>query len=46
MFRTFNMGVGMIVVCSAGEATSLQQALQPCYEIGRVTKGEKVVSLV
>jgi len=46
MFRTFNMGVGMVVICSAGEAASLQQALQPCYEIGRVTKGAKAVSLV
>ena len=46
MFRTFNMGVGMVVVCAPGEAASLQQALQPCYEIGRVTSGAKTVSLI
>lgn len=45
MFRTFNMGVGMVVVCAAREATALQQRLQPCYEIGRVTNGARTVSL-
>jgi phosphoribosylformylglycinamidine cyclo-ligase len=46
MFRTFNMGVGMVVVCAPRDATSLQQALGPCYEIGSVTTGAKTVSLV
>jgi len=39
------MGVGMVVVCAAGDGSSLQQTLQPCYEIGRVTSGARTVSL-
>jgi phosphoribosylformylglycinamidine cyclo-ligase len=46
MFRTFNMGVGMVVVCAAGDAATLQQALRPCYEIGRVASGAQTVSLI
>lgn len=46
MFRTFNMGVGMVVVCAPGDANALQQTVRPCYEIGRVTSGAKIVSLI
>jgi phosphoribosylformylglycinamidine cyclo-ligase len=46
MFRTFNMGVGMVVVCAAADAPSLQQTLRPCYEIGRVTAGSSNVTLM
>lgn len=50
MFRTFNMGVGMIVVCAqANESrikTHLESAREVCYEIGRVTGGDRRVTLV
>jgi len=46
MFRTFNMGVGMVIVCAAGYAPQIQSAIKPCYEIGRVTRGDQNVSLI
>jgi len=46
MFRTFNMGVGMVIVCAAGDAAEIQNSLKPCYEIGRVTSGDHNVVLI
>jgi phosphoribosylformylglycinamidine cyclo-ligase len=49
MYRTFNMGVGMVTVCSE-TATSIikthfsKQGVQ-CYEIGRVTEGNREVTI-
>ena len=46
MFRTFNMGIGMVIVCSPDDAVEIKAALGSCYEIGRVVKGNGLVSLV
>jgi phosphoribosylformylglycinamidine cyclo-ligase len=46
MFRTFNMGIGMIVVCSAGDVSAIRENVGTCYEIGRVVEGDKRVSIV
>jgi phosphoribosylformylglycinamidine cyclo-ligase len=46
MFRTFNMGVGMVIVCPAGEAARIRETIEPCYEIGRVTRGAGNVTLI
>ena len=50
MFRTFNMGVGMVVVCAAGDAGSVRAHVEAggehCYEIGRVVAGAKEVGFV
>jgi phosphoribosylformylglycinamidine cyclo-ligase len=50
MFRTFNMGVGMIVVCAEAEAPSVKTQIESrnevCYQIGRVTSGDRQVALV
>ena len=46
MFRTFNMGVGMVIVCAAGEAARIQETVESCYEIGRVTRGAGNVTLI
>src|SRR5258707_679023 len=50
MFRTFNMGVGMVIVGAEGEAakikTHLESLGEACYEIGRVTSGDQKVSYV
>jgi phosphoribosylformylglycinamidine cyclo-ligase len=50
MHRTFNMGVGMVVVCSPADAANIKAHLaslgEPCHEIGRVTEGERTVTLV
>jgi phosphoribosylformylglycinamidine cyclo-ligase len=45
MFRTFNMGIGMVVVCSQADKTTIKDQLRPCFEIGQVIKGEKQVSI-
>lgn len=43
MFRTFNMGIGMVVVCSEADAPSLKQHLGASYQIGTVIEGNKEV---
>jgi len=46
MFRTFNMGVGMVIVCADGDAAKIQDTIESCYEIGRVTRGDGNVTLI
>jgi phosphoribosylformylglycinamidine cyclo-ligase len=46
MFRTFNMGVGMVIVCAATDADTIRNAIERCYVIGRVFEGDKRVSLI
>ncbi len=41
MFRTFNMGIGMIVICSE----SSKELIKDCFKIGRVTKGNASVDI-
>ena len=47
MFRTFNMGVGMTIICAAADAAEIAMQLgkrgEACYEIGRVVAGEREV---
>jgi phosphoribosylformylglycinamidine cyclo-ligase len=49
MFRTFNMGVGMVIVVAAQDAESLKSHLkergESVYEIGRVVEGNREVIL-
>ena len=49
MYRTFNMGIGMVVVCSSQEAKSIKSHLDPhgdsVCEIGRVAIGNREVSI-
>lgn len=49
MYRTFNMGVGMVLVTSAADQAAvgshLQQQGTAVYQIGRVTKGNQEVSI-
>ena len=44
MYRTFNMGIGMVIVCSAGDAETIKAHLsergETCYEIGEVVSGQ------
>ena len=46
MYRTFNMGVGMVVACEAADAAQIKENVGTCYEIGRVVKGDREVTLV
>ena len=47
MYRTFNMGVGMVIVCSVDDAemikTHLRNERETCYEIGNVVSGNREV---
>jgi len=47
MYRTFNMGVGMVIVCAASDAqaieTHLRQRGEACYRIGDVVSGQREV---
>ena len=49
MYRTFNMGIGMILVVSEQTAPLVQRALaeqnEICYRIGRVVAGDQAVQL-
>lgn len=46
MFRTFNMGIGMILICSAADCRELEESLSGAREIGRVIAGDKIVEIV
>jgi len=50
MYRTFNMGVGMVIVCSRSDAdtivSQLNDAGEKCYEIGSVSSGNREVSII
>jgi phosphoribosylformylglycinamidine cyclo-ligase len=50
MHRTFNMGVGMVVVCAPQDAASIEAHLrgrgEDVYTIGRVVAGSREVRLV
>lgn len=43
MFRTFNMGIGMIVICNQEDKEFLKENLGKCFEIGRIVEGNKEV---
>jgi phosphoribosylformylglycinamidine cyclo-ligase len=46
MFRTFNMGIGMIAICAEEDKEFLKNNLDECFEIGRVINGNKEVSII
>jgi phosphoribosylformylglycinamidine cyclo-ligase len=50
MFRTFNMGVGMVIVCAESSAAEIKSHVEvltgACYEIGRITTGNRVVHFI
>ena len=40
MLRTFNMGIGMVIVCAPGDAAAVRAALAAAGEPGVVEIGE------
>ncbi len=46
MFRTFNMGIGMTVICAIEDKKFFKSNLGECFEIGRVIEGKKEVRIV
>ncbi len=47
MFRTFNMGVGLVIVAPAGHEDALSRAMKPfhVWQVGEVSAGTKGVTL-
>ena len=49
MYRTFNMGIGMVIVCSQSDAGAIASHLrdrgETFYEIGEVVSGNREVSI-
>src|SRR6476619_4690965 len=49
MYRTFNMGVGMVIVCAPSDKDEIKAHVERnqarCYEIGRVIQGQRDVAL-
>ena len=49
MYRTFNMGIGMVVVCSPGDQHAITSHVTSCgtdvFTIGRVVQGDRKVKL-
>lgn len=46
MYRTFNMGVGMVIIMDENNVDSIFETIDGSYIIGRVVKGKKGVSLI
>ena len=50
MYRTFNMGIGMVVVCSPADTDAISSHLNArgteCFNIGRVLQGARRVQLI
>jgi phosphoribosylformylglycinamidine cyclo-ligase len=45
MYRTFNMGVGMVIVCARDDRDAIRSQLDCCYEIGEVVEGNREVRI-
>jgi phosphoribosylformylglycinamidine cyclo-ligase len=46
MFRTFNMGIGMVVICAEADKEFFRENLIEAVEIGRVIEGDGEVKIV
>ncbi|MFZ1700074.1 MAG: phosphoribosylformylglycinamidine cyclo-ligase [Pyrinomonadaceae bacterium] len=46
MFRTFNMGIGMVVVCLPERENEFMAIIKSSYRIGRVIEGSSPVSIL
>jgi phosphoribosylaminoimidazole (AIR) synthetase len=45
MYRTFNMGVGMVIVCAPADVEVIEAHLGEYYRIGSVVSGNREVSI-
>jgi phosphoribosylformylglycinamidine cyclo-ligase len=49
-YRTFNMGVGMVIICAERDKATIKTHLaergEACYEIGRVQEGNREVTII
>ena len=49
MYRTFNMGVGMVIVCTPSDKDEIKAHIErnqaACYQVGRVVQGQRDVAI-
>lgn len=45
MFRTFNMGIGMVIICSPDDQEIVLTRVDGCVQVGEVKKGDRTVML-
>jgi phosphoribosylformylglycinamidine cyclo-ligase len=45
MFRTFNMGIGMVIICNEDQTTTIRHRLAESFEIGKVIEGTNKVQI-
>jgi len=45
MFRTFNMGIGMVLICSQFDVETITHEISHGYDIGKVIPGDKKVQI-
>jgi phosphoribosylformylglycinamidine cyclo-ligase len=46
MYRTFNMGIGMVIICANTDVEAIKRRLnEVCYTIGEVVTGKREVSI-
>ena len=43
MFRVFNMGIGMVLVCDPNKVSTIQTILPEAITIGEVIEGTEVI---
>lgn len=46
MFRTFNMGIGMVLICASQDVGEIKNSLQGSYQIGKVHSGDRKIEIV
>jgi phosphoribosylaminoimidazole (AIR) synthetase len=45
MFRTFNMGIGMVLICSQFDADTVAHQVGTGFDIGSVVTGDRDVRI-
>ncbi len=46
VYRVFNMGIGMVIVCAPGDVQAVNDAIPQSYRLGMVVSGDKKVALI
>ncbi len=46
VYRVFNMGIGMVVICSPSNLKVIQEAIPEIHQIGTIVGGEKKVTIL
>ena len=45
MYRTFNMGIGLVIVADKARADAVRKSFKECYVLGQIEKGGEGVTL-